>query len=133
MHGGETFGSGRTLGMIYGETYKLTQIIMSSTLSTPASPIVLSKTDMTLINSCIKQKLKIEMSYYILYFAKSLLMYPVSVWPLAVWLGGRYINAIKSRYAQHIPTKAVYWTYTFLHLAACTTKYLIPPYICISQ
>ena len=44
MHGGDAFGRGRTLGMTHGETYKLMQITMSSTLSTPASPIVLSET-----------------------------------------------------------------------------------------
>ena len=123
------FGKGRTLGMTHGETYKLMQITMSSTLSTLASPIVLSETDMTLIDSCIKKKSKIEMSHYLLHFAKPLLAYPVSVWPLPVWLGGRYVNTIKPRYAQCVPTKAIYWTYTFLHLAACTTKYLIPPYV----
>ena len=85
MHGGDAFGKGRTLGMMHGETYKLMQIIMSSTLSTPALPIVLSETDMTLIDSCIKKKTKIEMSHYLLHFTKPLLAFPVSVWPLPVW------------------------------------------------
>ena len=70
-----------------------------------------------------------EISHYLLHFVKPLLTYPVFVWPLPVWLGGQYINAVKPGYTQHIPTKAVYWTYTFLHLAACTTKYLILPYV----
>jgi hypothetical protein len=46
-----------------------------------------------------------------------------------MWLGGRYANIVKPGYAARVPTKAKYWTFSHLHLAACTSRYLFVPYI----
>jgi hypothetical protein len=50
-------------------------------------------------------------------------------WPLPMWLGGRYANVIKPGYAARVPTKAEYWTFSHLHLAACTSRYLFVRYV----
>jgi hypothetical protein len=39
------------------------------------------------------------------------------------------VNIVKPGYTARIPTKAEYWTFSHLHLAACTSRYLFVPYV----
>jgi hypothetical protein len=39
------------------------------------------------------------------------------------------VNIVKPGYAARIPTKAEYWTYSHLHLTACTSRYLFVSYV----
>ena len=75
-----------------------------------------------------KMKFK-EMKLYLLQKQAALQIYLHPVWPLAVWLGGRYTNIIKPGYPLQCPIKAQFWTISHLHLAVCTTKYLYTPYV----
>jgi hypothetical protein len=70
------------------------------------------------------------MKSYLLQFRKTLFKHPLTPsWPLPVWLGDRYANVVKPGYAVRVPTKAEYWTFSHLHLAACTSRYLFVPYV----
>jgi hypothetical protein len=70
------------------------------------------------------------MKSYLLQFAGTLFKHPLTPsWPFPVWLGGRYANIIKPGYAARVPTEAEYWTFSHLHLAACTSRYLFVPYV----
>jgi hypothetical protein len=70
------------------------------------------------------------MKSYLPQFAEILFRHPLMpLWPLPVWLGGRYANIVKPGYAVRVPTKAEYWTFSHLHLATCPSRYLFIPYV----
>ena len=69
------------------------------------------------------------MKLYLLQKQAALWIYPHPVWPLPVWLGGRYADVVKPGYPLQCPTKAHFWIISHLHLAVCTTKYLYTPYV----
>jgi hypothetical protein len=39
------------------------------------------------------------------------------------------VNVVKPGYTARVPTKAEYWTFSHLHLAACTSRDLFVPYV----
>ena len=89
--------------------------------STELSP--LSANAAFLLNEGSKKKKSKEMKLYLLQKQAALWIYPHQVWPLPVWLGGRYANVVKPSYPLRCPTKAQFWTISHLHLAVCTAKY----------
>ena len=82
-----------------------------------------------LFNEGSKKKKSEEMKLYLLQKQAVLQIYLHQVWPLPVWLGGRYANVVKPSYPLRCPIKAQFWTISHLHLAVCTTKYLYTPYV----
>ena len=94
--------------------------------STEPSP--LSANAAFLLNERSKKKSE-EMKLYLLQKQVALQIYLHPVWPLPVWLGGRYTNIVKPGYPLRCPTKAQFWTISHLHLAVCTAKYLYTPYV----
>ena len=74
-----------------------------------------------LLNKGSKKKKSEEMKLYLLQKQVALQIYLHPVWPLPVWLGGRYTNIVKPGYPLRCPTKAQFWTISHLHLAVCTT------------
>ena len=129
MLGGGAYGRGRILGMMNGGTYALQQILMSAESSVPPPSIILSPIDVQLIGSYLNKKLNAAMTTYAYSNVSVLLWYPPKSWPLPVWLGGRYMNVARLGYTLHAHTKADYFLSSYLHLAACTTKYLFIPYV----
>ena len=65
--------------------------------------------------------------------ASTRLQYPLKLWPLSIWLGGHYVNITRLGYTPHAHTKADDFLSSYLHLAACTTKYLFMPYVTYSR
>jgi hypothetical protein len=91
---------------------------------------LISINDASILSSQLERKNQPTMKSYLPQFAEILFRHPLTpLWPLPVWLGGRYANIVKPGYAARVPTKAVYWTYSHLHLAACTSRYLFVPYV----
>ena len=82
-----------------------------------------------LLNEGSKKKKSEEMKLYLLQKQAALRIYPHQLWPLPVWLGGRYANVVKPGYPLRCPIKAQFWTISHLHLAICTAKYLYTPYV----
>ena len=64
--------------------------------STELSP--LSANAALLLNEGSKKKKSEEMKLYLLQKQAALQIYPHQVWPLPVWLGGRYVNVVKPGY-----------------------------------
>ena len=116
-----------------GGTYTLQQTSMSTESSAPPPSIILSPSDVQLIDSYLNKKLSEAMMTYTFLHVSALLQYPPKSWPLPVWLGGRYMNVDRPGYTLHVHTKADYFLSSYLHLATCTTKYLFTPYVCNSQ
>ena len=69
------------------------------------------------------------MTTYAFANAAQLLQLLLNSWPLPVWLGGRYMNVERPTYTPHVHTRMDYFLSSFLHLAACTTKHMITPYV----
>jgi hypothetical protein len=90
---------------------------------------LISINDASILSLQLERKNQLMMKSYLLQFAEILFRHPLTPsWPLPVWLGGRYANIVKPGYAARVPTKAKYWTFSHLHLAACTSRYLFVPY-----
>jgi hypothetical protein len=107
---------------------------MSKDLQGSLSPLLqsglISTNDAFILSSQLERKNQQTMKTYLLQFVEILfrkLLTPS--WPLPVWLGGRYANIVKPGYAARVPTKAEYCTFSHLHLAACTSRYLFVPYV----
>ena len=59
-----------------------------------------------LLNEGSKKKKSEEMKLYLLQKQAALWIYPHTVWPLRVWLGGHYANIVKPGYPLLCPIKA---------------------------
>jgi hypothetical protein len=91
---------------------------------------LISINDASILSSQLEKKTQPMMKLYLLQYAETLFRHPLMPsWPLPVWLGGRYANIVKPGYAACVPTKAEYWTFSHLHLAMCTSRYLFVPYV----
>ena len=64
--------------------------------STKLSPLSTNAT--FLLSEGSKKKKSEEMKLYLLQKQAALWIYPHPVWPLPVWLGGRYTNVVKPGY-----------------------------------
>jgi hypothetical protein len=94
---------------------------------------LISTNDDSILSSQLERKNQPTMKSYLLNFAVIVFNHPLTpLWPLPMWLGGRYMNIVKPGYAACIPTKAKYWTFSHLHLAVCTSRYFFCT-ICILQ
>jgi hypothetical protein len=99
-------------------------------LSPLSQSSLISTNDASILSSELEKKNQPTMKSYLLQYAEILFQHHLTpLWPLPVWLGGRYANVVKPGYAARVPTKAEYWTFSHLHLAACTSRYLFVPYV----
>ena len=115
--------------MMNGGTYTLQQTSMSTESLAPPPSIILSSTDIQLIDSYLNKKLNVAMTMYAYSNMSVLRQYPLKSWPLPIWLEGCYVNVARLGYALHTHTKADYFLSSYLHLALYTTKYLFMPYV----
>jgi hypothetical protein len=91
---------------------------------------LISINDTSILLSQPERKNQPTMKSYLFQFTEILFQHPLTpLWPLPVWLGGHYTNIVKPGYAARVPTKAEYWTFSHLHLAVCTSRYLFVPYV----
>jgi hypothetical protein len=91
---------------------------------------LISTNDDSILSLQLERKNQPTMKSYLLSFAVIVFNHLLTpLWPLPVWLGGRYMNIVKPGYAACIPTKAKYWTFSHLHLAVCTSRYFFVPYV----
>jgi hypothetical protein len=103
---------------------------LQGSLSPLSQSGLISINDASILSLQLERKNQPTMKSYLLRFAETLFRHPLTPsWPLPVWLGGRYANIVKPGYAAHVPTKAEYWTFSHLHLAVCTSRYLFVPYV----
>ena len=112
-----------------GEAYVFLQKSMSADSSTLPPSIILSPIDVQLLDSYLNKKSNVAMVTFAYTNSAKLLQHPPNSWPLPVWLGGRYVNVERPIYAPHVHTSMDYFLSSFLHLAACTTKHMITPYV----
>jgi hypothetical protein len=91
---------------------------------------LISTNNISFLSSQLERKNQQTMKSYLLNFVVILFNHPLTpLWPLPMWLGGRYANIVKPGYAVYVPTKAKYWTFSHLHLATCTSRYLFVSYV----
>jgi hypothetical protein len=103
---------------------------LQGSLSPLSQSGLISINDASILSSQLEKKNQPTMKSYLLLYAETLFQHQLMpLWPLPVWLGGRYANIVKPGYAARVPTKAEYWIFSHLHLAACTSRYPFVPYV----
>jgi hypothetical protein len=103
---------------------------LQGSLSPLSQSGLISINDASILSLQLERKNQLTMKSYLLQFGETLFKHPLTpLWPLPVWLGGHYANIVKPGYTAHVPTKAEYWTFSHLHLAVCTSRYLFVPYV----
>jgi hypothetical protein len=91
---------------------------------------LISTNNASILSSQLERKNQQTMKLYLLNSMVILFNHPLTPpWPLPMWLGGHYANIVKPGYAAHVPTEAECWTFSRLHLAVCTSRYLFVPYV----